>query len=122
MFDAAYLSRLQIWGGKVRHSVRFERSPAARPGLVGGCCQPFLPSWEVCLKHHQSNQRRLVMRNQNLEVVKRIGTGLAFILYPLFSGLAFAAHPNLLSLEVSREASAKVAEFHNNPLCTLDTL
>ncbi len=55
------------------------------------------------------------MRNQNLEVVKRIGSGLAFILYPLFSGLAFAAHPNLLSLEVSREASAKVAEFHNNP-------
>lgn len=24
----------------VRHSVRFERSRAARPGLVGGCCQP----------------------------------------------------------------------------------
>jgi hypothetical protein len=55
------------------------------------------------------------MQDQNLETVKRTGTGLAFILYPLFSGLAFAAHPNLLSLEVSREASAKVAEFHNNP-------
>lgn len=54
------------------------------------------------------------MQNQNLETVKRIGTGLAFILYPLFSGLAFAAHPNLLSLEIGG-VSDKVAEFHNNP-------
>ena len=48
------------------------------------------------------------MKNQNLKTVRRVGTGLAFILYPLFSGLAFAAHPNLLSLEVSREAGDKV--------------
>jgi hypothetical protein len=54
------------------------------------------------------------MQNRTLETVKRVGTGLAFILYPLFSGLAFAAHPNLLSLEIG-EVSDKVAEFHNNP-------
>ena len=55
------------------------------------------------------------MKDQRLESIKRIGTGLAFILYPLFSGIAFAAHPNLLSLEIGGEVSAKVAEFHNNP-------
>jgi len=43
--------------------------------------------------------------------MKRIGTGLAFILYPLLSGIAFAVHPNLLSLEIGGEVSAKVAEF-----------
>ena len=56
------------------------------------------------------------MSNQSLETTKRIGTGLAFILYPLFSGLAFAVHPNLLSLEFGRPVSDKVAEFHNNGL------
>ncbi len=55
------------------------------------------------------------MKNQNLEAAKRIATGLAFVLYPLFSGLAFAAHPHLLSLEIGGEVSAKVAQFHNNP-------
>jgi hypothetical protein len=54
--------------------------------------------------------------NQTLENVKRFGTGLAFILYPLFSGLAFAVHPNLLSLEFGGPVSDKVAEFHNNDL------
>jgi hypothetical protein len=54
--------------------------------------------------------------NQKLETTKRIGTGLAFILYPLFSGLAFATHPNLLSLEFGGPVSDKVAEFHNNGL------
>jgi hypothetical protein len=39
---------------------------------------------------------------------------LAFILYPLFSGIAFFAHPNLLSLDVGGEVSSKVAEFHHN--------
>ena len=54
------------------------------------------------------------MKNQNLETVKRIGTGLAFILSPLFFGIAFVAHPNILSLEIGGEVSAKVAEFHGN--------
>lgn len=55
------------------------------------------------------------MKNQSLETVERVGTGLAFILYPVFSGVAFAAHPNLLSLEIGGEVSAKVEEFHGNP-------
>ena len=54
------------------------------------------------------------MRNQQLEFVKRIGTGLAFILSPLFFGIAFVSHPNLLSLEIGGEVSARVAEFHGN--------
>ena len=55
------------------------------------------------------------MQDQPLESVKRIGTGLSFILYPIFAGIAFFAHPNLLSLEIGGEVSAKIAEFHNNP-------
>jgi hypothetical protein len=55
------------------------------------------------------------MKNENLNTVKRIGTGLALILYPLFSGLAFATHPNLLSLEFGGPVSDKIAEFHGNP-------
>ena len=52
--------------------------------------------------------------HHKVETAKRIGTGLAFILCPLFAGIAFIAHPNLLSLEIGGEVSAKVAEFHNN--------
>jgi hypothetical protein len=54
------------------------------------------------------------MENQIQETAKRVGKGLAFILYPLFSGIAFVAHPNLLSLEIGGEVSSKIAEFHNN--------
>jgi len=49
-----------------------------------------------------------------LDETKSIGTGLAFILYPLCSAVAFIAHPNLLSLEVGGPISARVAEFHGN--------
>ncbi len=48
--------------------------------------------------------------------VKRVATGLAFVAYPLMSGVAFLAHPNLVSLEVTRDVTAKIDEFHNNPL------
>ncbi|MGD8813959.1 MAG: hypothetical protein PVI78_05725 [Anaerolineales bacterium] len=54
------------------------------------------------------------MRNKTLETTKRIGTGLSFILYPIFAGIAFFAHPNLLSLEVGGPVADKVAEFHGN--------
>jgi hypothetical protein len=54
------------------------------------------------------------MVNQKVAAAKRIVTGLSFILYPLFAAIAFIAHPNLLSLEIGGEVSAKVAEFHNN--------
>ncbi len=49
-----------------------------------------------------------------LDRTKAIGTGLAFLLYPLCAAVAFIAHPNLLSLEVGGPASARVAEFHGN--------
>jgi hypothetical protein len=55
------------------------------------------------------------MNNQTLASVKRIGTGLSFILYPIFAGIAFFAHPNLLSLEVGGPVTDKIAEFHGNP-------
>ena len=54
------------------------------------------------------------MMNQKVETAKRIGTGLAFFLYPLAALTAFVAHPNLLSLEVGVPVADKVAEFHNN--------
>jgi hypothetical protein len=54
------------------------------------------------------------MVNQDVAAAKRIATGLAFILYPLLATIAFIAHPNLQSLEIGGEISAKVAEFHNN--------
>jgi hypothetical protein len=56
------------------------------------------------------------IQHPGLGVLRRVGTGLAFILYPLFSGIAFAGHPNLLSLEIGGDVSAKIAEFHRNPL------
>ncbi|WP_445475664.1 hypothetical protein ACT9XH_02685 [Methanococcoides methylutens] len=55
------------------------------------------------------------MGNQDLETIKRTGTGLAFILSPLFFSIAFVAHPNLFSLEIGGEISTRVAEFHGNP-------
>jgi hypothetical protein len=48
--------------------------------------------------------------------IKQIGVGLAFLLYPLFAGIAFAVHPNLLSLGVSHDVNEKIAEFHGNSL------
>jgi len=51
-----------------------------------------------------------------LNVIRRVGIGLSFILYPLFSGIAFAGHPNLLSLEIGGDVTAKIAEFHGNSL------
>lgn len=56
------------------------------------------------------------MANEKLESVKRIGTGLAFIIFPLAFVYAFAIHPNLFSLEVVTDVRARVAEFHGNRL------
>ena len=54
--------------------------------------------------------------NKFLAQIKRIGTALAFILYPIFAGVAFAAHPNLMSLSISHDVGEKIAEFHGNQL------
>ncbi len=58
--------------------------------------------------------REAIVNDPNIGRAKRVGTGMAFILYPLLSGIAFAAHPNLLSLEIGVDVSAKIAEFHGN--------
>ncbi len=56
------------------------------------------------------------MINDRVESMKRIGTGLAFVVWPFFAMLAYAVHPNLLSLEIGGSISEKVAQFHNNSL------
>ena len=56
------------------------------------------------------------MINDRVESLKRIGTGLAFIVWPFMAMLAYAVHPNLLSLEIGGTITEKVAQFHNNGL------
>jgi len=59
------------------------------------------------------------MANQELKVVKRIGTGLAFIVFPFVFIFAFAIHPNLFSLAIVADAGTRVSEFHGNQLMHL---
>ena len=54
--------------------------------------------------------------NKTINQIKRIGTALAFLLYPICAGFAFAVHPNLMSLSISHDIQAKIAEFHGNQL------
>jgi hypothetical protein len=56
------------------------------------------------------------MEYQNLETVKRIGTGLAFILFPLVFIFAFVIHPDLFSLSMVHDVNARIEEFHYNSL------
>lgn len=51
-----------------------------------------------------------------LAKIKQTGVALAFLLYPLLAGIAFAVHPNLLSFSISHDAQEKIAEFHGNSL------
>jgi hypothetical protein len=55
-------------------------------------------------------------QQKKINQIKQTGTALAFILYPLCAGLAFAVHPNLLSLSISHDVGKKIAEFHGNQL------
>ena len=59
------------------------------------------------------------MINERVESLKRVGTGLAFIIWPFMAMLAYAVHPNLLSLEFGTDITTKIAEFHNNGLLHL---
>ena len=54
--------------------------------------------------------------NKSLAQIKQLGTALAFILYPICAGFAFAVHPNLFSLSISHDPLEKIAEFHGNQL------
>ncbi len=54
--------------------------------------------------------------NKLLYQTKRIGTALAFIFYPILAGIAFAVHPNLLSLNISHDIQERINEFHGNQI------
>ncbi|MCD4672039.1 MAG: hypothetical protein K8R77_05180 [Anaerolineaceae bacterium] len=54
--------------------------------------------------------------NKLLYQTKRIGTALAFIFYPILAGIAFAVHPNLLSLNISHDVQERINEFHGNQI------
>lgn len=56
------------------------------------------------------------MKNQSVETTKRIGTGLAFIVFPLVFLFAFAIHPNLFSLAIVTNVNERIADFHGNQL------
>lgn len=56
------------------------------------------------------------MKHKTIETLKQKGAALAFLLYPLCAGFAFAVHPNLMSLHIGHDISLKIAEFHGNSL------
>lgn len=59
------------------------------------------------------------MTNRELEAAKRIGTGLAFVIFPFVFIFAFAIHPNLFSLAIATDVSTRIGEFHGNQLMHL---
>ncbi|MBN1306223.1 MAG: hypothetical protein JXA13_17445 [Anaerolineales bacterium] len=54
--------------------------------------------------------------NKTLNRIQTGGAALAFLLYPLCAGFAFAVHPNLLSLSPDHNVQDRIAEFHGNGL------
>ena len=54
--------------------------------------------------------------NLMINKIKTWGIALAFFLYPLLAGIAFAVHPNLLSLAIEHDPLQKINEFHNNQI------
>jgi len=56
------------------------------------------------------------MKQEIINRIKRKGTALAFLLYPLCAGFAFAVHPHLLDIQISHDITRKIAEFHGNEL------
>jgi hypothetical protein len=55
------------------------------------------------------------VRPDTLNTVKRIGTGLAFILFPLIFIFAYAVHPGLLSPHILSDLEV-IMRAHHNPL------
>lgn len=55
-------------------------------------------------------------QKQTLDPIKKTGAALAFLLYPLLAGIAFAVHPNLLSLRIDHDLQVKISEFHGNQI------
>lgn len=59
------------------------------------------------------------MSNYKPESAKRVGTGLAFVVFPIVFIFAFAIHPNLFSLAVVADVNTRIGEFHGNRLMHL---
>ncbi len=59
------------------------------------------------------------MTNYRPESAKRVGTGLAFVVFPIVFIFAFAIHPNLFSLAIVTDVNTRIGEFHGNRLMHL---
>lgn len=57
-----------------------------------------------------------------IQTIKRIGSGLSIILFPIMLLLGFLAHPNLLSFEITKEIGGWIAEWRGNLLFHLGHL
>jgi hypothetical protein len=55
-------------------------------------------------------------KQSSLATVKRIGTGLAFILFPLLFMFGYAVHPGLLQPHILSEEEAILRAYNNNLL------
>ena len=53
---------------------------------------------------------------ESLTRVKRMGTVIVFVLYPILAGFAFAVHPNLMSPGLHRSVADRIAQFHGNEI------
>ena len=56
------------------------------------------------------------MKNQRLESVKRIGSGLSFIAFPIIFIVLFASHPDLFNISMVHDVNIRIDEFHGNDL------
>ena len=54
------------------------------------------------------------MNNQRLKEVKRVGSGLALIVFPLIFIVLFATHPNLFNISMVTDVNVRIEEFHGN--------
>jgi len=54
------------------------------------------------------------MDNQRLESVKRVGSGLALVAFPIIFIFLFATHPNLFNISMVTDVNTRIEEFHGN--------
>jgi hypothetical protein len=56
------------------------------------------------------------MNNQRLESVKRVGSGLALIAFPIIFVVLFATHPDLFNISMVQDVNERIEGFHGNDL------
>ena len=56
------------------------------------------------------------MKNQRLESVKRVSSGLSFIAFPIIFIILFASHPDLFNISMVHDVNIRIEEFHGNDL------